>query len=87
MSEKPKTLFRVSDLADRTVVRVAAKSNAAARKYAASLLKVDKMSVAETISAAQNGYAIIDAESGTAIGAEAEAAPTAAGAVKQDDED
>lgn len=76
MAEKPKSIYRVSDHADRTVVRVAAKSNAAARAYASKLLKVEKLSTAEIIKAAQAGYGIIDAESGTLLNAEEDDAPS-----------
>lgn len=87
MSEKPKTLFRVRDHADRTIVRVAAKSNAAARKYAASMLVVEKMSVAEIVRAAQSGYAIIDAETGTLVNPPEDDAPSVAAARVSNDEE
>lgn len=51
-------------------VRVLAKSKAAARKYAATLIEVGPMSVADVIRDSEEGYAIVDAETGKIVGNE-----------------
>lgn len=68
-TQKDLPVFRIKDGADRTVVRVRAKSAAAALNYAKRGLSAEKLSTKDIIETVQRGLAIDDAESGLVIDA------------------